>query len=843
MKKRSILLTCIVALMALAMFVGCDNAPAFPDMPTSVKSGYILQVGDFLTGQAFDPSKFDVYVTYDNSDTPVLVETTAVRMETADDTTANSGDKVIALAGYDYEGNEVLARGAVTAYTINRVEIEKAPELVSVGGAAPAVGKSSDYTVRAYYYDSENVEKSVLLTSAEFDVNFGGWVDETSSASNTTADGYIEVSTDVGGSDTNNAAFFKVAVPVAFEAAVINVENIDSVQIKNTTVLPAWTYDGVPVPSFNDVLIYVNGEDAPLTADPGFELIYGTKNDNAFIPLDKDNLTGVTDQIFVLATYEGQSIVSTYKDSNSRSYITPSAVTIGLKPSNSFTGFAAESEATVNPADFIVTATYANTAELLDSEDVEFYISNNAYLDASNVELGAIDEIPASGDVYVYALYRGNIAQYMVPVTAKVPAEVEAITGGIVAKTAAIPEKAYYHANNIGNLLPASDMIESITVTMDDGTTRTVKATDSPSFMVDTTAYYLSADEESAVNAESVEKISINGSEYFDVTADKLYVKVTYYEVDGFVEVDTVTPSVYSLVAIPVYRNALNDSQSTPMTNSLIDWTVFTQAVSGNVIDPAFQDWAIVVDGTEVADKSTVRVADEEQTYNIYTTFGGTGFMQISTTGTIPAGEAFIQKTGSTFLASKAESYVALIGQGISTTAADYAVTGWSVVGSDDDLAPVVNVVMPTGVEVLAANNRVRLSVTYTNAEGESVTEYVTTAAFAGTPNVENADFVNAIKIVGTGEGYLADGKVLAGTSYSFSNFKVDENSYEANGNITLEIDSISVGGQTYHAPESVPVSPEESGDIAFTIKPFLNSSGELVENLTITLDVVKSLN
>ena len=762
MKKRSILLTCVAALMALAMFVGCDNAPVFPDMPTSVKSGYILQTGDFLTGQAFDPSKFDVYVTYDNSDTPVLVETTAVRMEAENDTTANSGDKVVALAGYNNEGAEVLARGAVTAYTINRVEIEKAPELVSVGGANPVVGKSSDYTVRAYYYDSENVEKSMLLTSAEFGVSFNGWVDETPSAANPTADGYICVTTTVGGNGS-----FNVAVPVAFEAAVINIESIDSVHIKLSTVLPAWTYDGVPVPSFNDVRVYVNGDDkTPLAADPGIELIYGTKNGGAFIPLDTDNLTGMKDtQLFVLATYEGQSVVSSYIDASSKSYINPSAVTIGLKPSNNFKGFAAESEATVNPADFIVTATYANTAELLDSEDVEFYVSTNASLDASNVALGAIDEIPASGDVYVYALYRGNLGKHMVTVTPKVPAEVESVTGGKVAENAALPAKAYYHANNMAALKPSEDMIDSITVTKDDGTTETVTAKDFPTFTVDTTAYYFAADEESAVNTENAEKIVVNGVDYYDVTADKLYVKVTYYEKVGFIEVNTETPKVKSLVAVPVYRNALNDSQETPMVNSPIDWTVYTEAASEDIIDPAFQDWAILVDGTEVADKSAVRVTDEEQTYNIYTTFNGTGFLEIAAEGTIPEGESYIQRTGSAFTASKAEGYVALIGQKISRTATNYAVTGWSVEGSDKDLAPVVAVAMPAGVEVLEANNRVRLSVTYTNAEGDSVTEYVTTAAFAGTANVENADFKNSVKIVGTGEGYLADGDPHAALS------------------------------------------------------------------------------
>ena len=84
MKKRSILLTCIVAIMALAMFVGCDSAPVFPDMPQSVKSGYIIQDGDILSGQAFNASKFSVYVVYDNGKS----EKIATAAVTLDDATA-----------------------------------------------------------------------------------------------------------------------------------------------------------------------------------------------------------------------------------------------------------------------------------------------------------------------------------------------------------------------------------------------------------------------------------------------------------------------------------------------------------------------------------------------------------------------------------------------------------------------------------------------------------------------------------------------------------------------------------------------------------------------------------
>ena len=756
-------------------------------------------------------------------------------MESESDTTANSGDNVVALAGYNNEGAEVLARGAVTAYTINRVEIEKAPEFVSVGGAAPVVGKSSDYTVRAYYYDSENVEKSMLLTSAEFTVSFDSWVDETPSAANPTADVYIGVTTIVGGTADEDEAYFKVAVPVAFEAAVINIESIDSVHIKLSTVLPAWTYDGVPVPSFNDVLVYVNGDDkTPLAADPGIELIYGTKNGGAFIPLDTDNLTGMKDtQLFVLATYEGQSVVSSYIDSDSKSYINPSAVTIGLKPSNNFKGFAAESEATVNPADFIVSATYANTAELLDSEDVEFVVSLNGYCDATNAEANAIETIPESGSVFVYAIYRGNVGKIEVNVTAKVPAEVESVTGGKVAENALLPAKAYYHANNMASLKPSEDMIDSITVTMDDGTTETVTAKDSSTFTVDTSAYYFAADEESAVNTENAEKIVVNGGDYYDVTADKLYVKVTYYEKVGFIEVNTETPEVKSLVAVPVYRN--NDSQKNPMVNSPIDWTVYTAAGSGNIIDPAFQDWAIVVDGTEVADKSTVRVADEKQTYNIYTTFNGTGFLTISDPAEIPAGKSYIQKTGDRFIATV--NYTPLYGQEISYNAEDYAVTGWSVEGSDKGMVPVVEVVEPEGKDLLAAGNKVRLSVTYTDATGEEITEYVTTSEFISVANVTVPGTLSIADI----EGRIENGKVLNGQSYNITEFVVDPTDYTPHGNITLEVESVEFGGKTT-STGSVTFVTTETGPLTVNIKPFLNSEGVKVEDASITLNVVSSL-
>ena len=68
MKRKSILVSLIVAVLAAMTFVGCSDAVVFPPMPQSVKSGYIIQNGDFLTGQAFDSSKFTVMVVYDNGE-------------------------------------------------------------------------------------------------------------------------------------------------------------------------------------------------------------------------------------------------------------------------------------------------------------------------------------------------------------------------------------------------------------------------------------------------------------------------------------------------------------------------------------------------------------------------------------------------------------------------------------------------------------------------------------------------------------------------------------------------------------------------------------------------------
>ena len=171
MKKKSILFTCIVAIMALAMFVGCDNAPT---LPSFVVGGTINQTGDFLEGQAFDPSKFTVTITYDNGRIVAADETVSVYLDTDKGAVGkvNVGDTVKADLGKNFADSDICATAAVKVYNIKSIAVT-GPE--SYPGHAEAVSANvtidipeSDLTVTATYLDSENAEKTMVLVPGEY---------------------------------------------------------------------------------------------------------------------------------------------------------------------------------------------------------------------------------------------------------------------------------------------------------------------------------------------------------------------------------------------------------------------------------------------------------------------------------------------------------------------------------------------------------------------------------------------------------------------------------------------------------------------------------------------------
>ena len=152
-------------------------------------------------------------------------------------------------------------------------------------------------------------------------------------------------------------------------------------------------------------------------------------------------------------------------------------------------------------------------------------------------------------------------------------------------------------------------------------------------------------------------------------------------------------------------------------------------------------------------------------------------------------------------------------------------------------MVPVVEVVEPEGKDLLAAGNKVRLSVTYTDATGEEITEYVTTSEFISVANVTVPGTLSIADI----EGRIENGKVLNGQSYNITEFVVDPTDYTPHGNITLEVESVEFGGKPT-STGSITFVTTETGPLTVNIKPFLNSSGKLVDDAKITLNVVSSL-
>ena len=458
MKKKSILLTCIVAIMALAMFVGCDNAPT---LPSFVVSGSIDQTGDFLTGQNFDPKKFSVTVTYDNGKIVPADATVSVYLEDGGQK-VYGGEVVMADLGKNYESQPVTAKGTVSVYNINRIEVAGGPEsYVSIGGAKPVVGNASDYTVTAYYYDSDNVEKSMILGSTEYSVYWDGYVGNNKpSASNPSATGKFGIDVKVGGNvngTTVDPVTFIEEVPVTFQAADVDFEftELESIEVKgNITILG---FADV-VPEFDDYTIMVSDgtNSIPLESDPGIELSFLT---NEYKPI-----TDISKQTTVIVKAEYEGLEPVYCSAN----ITPVTLDVNYN-SGEVKFYKGQALPELKNSDLTVTYSYNGQTRYLDPADAEFVFATLAGEVYTPIADG---KIPATAtEIYVVGTYRGisdsygpiNVTDYQAP-------DVTAIKDVTLATGFALVKQIYEE------LPEASSAISSVTVVLDDETEEVIPA-------------------------------------------------------------------------------------------------------------------------------------------------------------------------------------------------------------------------------------------------------------------------------------------------------------------------------------------------------------------------------
>ena len=143
MRKNSIITTVLIALLAVLMFVGCEQSAPFKYVVSASVTSE-----DFLVGQAFDPNKITVTVNYSDGKSSTL---------TGVGTAANLKDGKVAInstvtvsAGLDVQGDEYEKTVALPVYEATGIEVT-APEAVTVANDSVTSLDANLFTVVASY--------------------------------------------------------------------------------------------------------------------------------------------------------------------------------------------------------------------------------------------------------------------------------------------------------------------------------------------------------------------------------------------------------------------------------------------------------------------------------------------------------------------------------------------------------------------------------------------------------------------------------------------------------------------------------------------------------------------
>lgn len=871
MKKTSIFLTS--ALIVMAILAGCSDTVAITGLPQNVKSGTINQIGDFLTGQTFDPKKFTVDITYDNGH--VITDDGSVTVQLDSGNTVKRGSTVSANIGQNVDGIDVYATGSVAVYDINRIEVTGPAEIASETNGTTVNVPASALTVTAYYLDSENAEQSMVLSSGEYTVgNVSLGTNVKLSAAYPSQATTAKVTPLVGQSKLPDAdkvtGTFSFTATYPTAAPEKEIVGITSVSWKEGSTLLALDYGTVPAPSFADVNVgvqYVDGTKESLKADPGITFKF------------VDHETGRDLTATKLTTDMELDVVATYGELTKRSAteegVTPTAAKLRVTPVsvNADGEFlplvTGEAVGTADSADFIVDLGYgvvgSETWTYLDSADVEV-----AYVDSNDEETAKVIDADAivgtdPTDIYALATYMGvtgyvggDTATALTPVTkaAPVPVSVKDIVLTDTAK-AAIPAAQYYNTGGWTAITINNTAIESYTVVFSDGSEVSSTDTENPltGSIIGGVAYYLdNAGKEPLADVEPVASTdAAYNADYADTTpdgayydalanADQIYVQVAYTEGEdpddvtayGYLGVDLQTAYASSMLAAAEYEF------DEPMYGS--DITTLVRLVNDKgVVDPDFTDYDVLgPDGQPGKIPTTATlVADGAEVYTVYAFVKQATGVDVKVEETVSIEPAVdyikVSKFNIDFKKNAEGEYTAfaLIGSDVEDIdeTADLAITGWDHAIKDGEAdEPTFTIVAPTA-QTVGASTELKANVTYTNEEGDEVTEQIafTLKGTAYTVPVAGGFAFKFEDVV------YGDNDELPAGRYSFNLNNLDPESYTEYGDDkNFKIESVTVEGEKQ---TGTTVTVDADDEVVISITYTDGDTGKLVEAAeTITL-------
>ena len=675
MTKKNLFL--VVGLVLIAFIAGCSNEVVYPEFPTS---GYIRQTGDFLTGQSFDSSKFEVVATYLGGGQRVI-ENVAVSYQDTDGGVdgMSSDDVVTADLGTDYNGKPVTAKGSVTTYSISRLEVTGAEAYTVSDPDGSFEIPSSSLSVVAYYLDGEGEEQSVKLIPGEFIVkneNLNG-LSETNPATQGTA----TVEATVGKYNNTVPATTQFVFSAVYESPVV------SGALQSIEIIPGDYYvlamtNQPTAPTLEDVTVIAKYETGTKILTAEDDVILQFVDPATKLPVTNGDFAS-NSNVVITAEYQN-------KTAETALYIKPVAMVAypvsGYVTKNYVTGTEI-SAYPIDPADFdVILSVYADSEyKTLDSakvlseaekENVEFFY----YTDGDK---RLEDTMPTTVDrlVYVGAEYNGVTYTPSTEDSSRVKAGVvvavpEALPTAIadvkLVGTYQAPRSQYYNdVATINNTL-AINAIQSLTIEYDTKDPVELSGFTSDNLSVE---YSLTNDSVTELDKDSLADV------------DTIYIHVTYFYSDGE-EVQTL--EAYKPVSIEkAYATELDvdveyaetTDDGAPLYGTTYD--VIVKAVNANGVVAILAENEYTVDGT-LPETVTAATEDDGITINALVD-SETGKTLLTGKLVIAEPKAYVEVTALAIQA-KEDAAKPLIGTAATryfsdTTIASFEITGFTGFG------------------------------------------------------------------------------------------------------------------------------------------------------------------
>ena len=707
MRKKSILMVCISALIALTMFVGCDNAPV---LPSFVVGGNVTQTGDFLTGQNFDPSKFSVTVTYDNGKIVAADDTVSVMI--VGDETVEAGDTAIVDFGIDYKGNHVTKEVAIAVYNINTITVEGPASY-----ALDAKPLNSDFTVTANYGEG----KTMPLNSTEFMIGAIEYENNVKpTAANPTVKASVEVTPLVGNKVVNDAWAVKAehSFDCTYEATAELPGPVEGIRISkavNVSVINIPAMNDV-YPSFEDYKIEVlipgyteNGGWYTLTEDPGVVLTYVDEYGDDL----KGNLADIDPEadIAVKAEYEG--FVDYLERTNNLAIITP---VLTVKASEDFEVADSYIVKSALPAltSEGLSATFSVGSEKIrvNAEDLSV-----AFYNGSEQVVTTAPE--TAGEVYVRVSYRGVLSDSIKNVAITAAPEISKIKTVTLANGFTLVKQIY------DELPKAVEAVSSVTVVLNDKASSEV-VIPAADFAKNGINVVFTTDEAGMLSATK------------DLTsAASVYAKVLTNSVAAVAKVTLVEPVVDELSVTVAYED---ENIKAPLIGKKMTIAPKLTTTAGGTLSISDVMYVDTATGHYTTLTSPVTLDKDNHTYKAVVWYNDE--LMESEEFEIPAGIGYVNigksEISTEITVAKVNTYVPFVDDPISDDPDNYAVsikTADKAVGGA--VVTITGIEFPADQKIQSTGNKVWANISYIGPTGETITGKVEVTAFAGNPYVE----------------------------------------------------------------------------------------------------------